>query len=132
MALLRGSIFITDDAFDGALLEECITHALMYRRDHGNRVRPDRLFVLQAELHALGATETRHAAQLSATGPAAEGGAPATMDVVTASRILKRSTAMVRRYCADGTLTAVKHRQAYVIDARSVHALATEQEQSAS
>jgi hypothetical protein len=128
MTLLRGHIFVTDDAFDALLLEEAITECLMYRRDHGNRVRPERLFVLQSELHAVAATEARHAAKPRATPAAAQGEVSATMDVVTASRILKRSTAMVRRYCADGTLTAVKRRQAYLIDARSVHALAAEQE----
>ena len=35
---------------------------------------------------------------------------------------------MVNRYCTDGTLTAVKRRQAWHIDSRSVHALAAEQE----
>jgi len=52
------------------------------------------------------------------------------MDVVTASKILDKSGAMVRRYCDDGTLTAVKRRRSWRIDRASVHALKAEQEQA--
>jgi hypothetical protein len=112
MALLRGSIFITDDPFDAALLEEAITHALAYRSDHGKHNHPERLYVLQSELHMLAATEAatapRHAAQLVATPTPPKSGSSGTMSVVEASQELDLSPQMVRRHCESGVLDAVK------------------------
>ena len=126
MALLRGSIFITDSVVDALLLEEAITHALAYRRDHGKSFHSERLFVLQTELHMLVETaaevDGRRAAQLAATPTWPHGGDAGTMSVVEARKILGKSEQMSRRDCDTGVLDAAKVRGKWRIERGSIEA----------
>ena len=131
MTLLAGTIFITNDPFDAAYLEEAIADAIAYRREHGKRHNPTRLYILESELHMLAATDRRHAAQPVATPTPPKRGASGTMSVVEASRILKKSGQMIRRYCESGVLDAVKVRNVWRIDGASVEALKARSQKSA-
>ena len=127
MALLRGSIFITDSVVDALLLEEAISHALAYRRDHGKSFHSERLFVLQTELHMLVETaaevDGRRAAQLAATPTWPRRRRRRHHECRRSTRkILGKSEQMSRRDCDTGVLDARKVRGKWRIQRGSIEA----------
>lgn len=126
MALLSGTIFITADPIDAGLLEEAISHAFAYRRDHGKRIHPaDPLFVLQSQLHMVASTvaETtavRHAEQPATTPTPLRRDASATMSVMEVSEMLGVSAQAVTKACRERRLHAAKVRGKWRITRTSV------------
>jgi excisionase family DNA binding protein len=116
---LPGPVFVTNNPAVCRWLESGLTLLLEESRGNGKRDHPQLLFDTLSELHALASRET-HGAKLRPKLKVSQTGRFASMTVNEAAERLDVTPQMVRRYCDNGQLTALRHGKRWQIDLDSV------------
>jgi excisionase family DNA binding protein len=114
MPFVSGPVFVTNNPAVARWLEAGLTLLLEKSRADGKRDHEQLLFDTLSELHSLSGPKLGPKLKVSQTGRFAS------MTVMEAAQRLGVTEQMVRRYCNDGPLEAVKSGKSWLIDLRSV------------